>query len=166
MIQASRLLVQTRDGQLPSSSALTWRATSLSYCWLQAGALPLRGDRVRRLFCGVCHRRRAAAAPPGAALGCVVCCYFPHKGCPAAGVMCCSFKAMHGMSVGCNSRPNQQPPRAPRPRAARMPRWDPSRARTLQLDISYTRRGGPAAAAEGRPPRRRPQVSVLVWCVT
>ncbi|PRW45017.1 Glucose-induced degradation 4 [Chlorella sorokiniana] len=41
--------------------------------------------------------------------------------------------------------------------SARMPRWDPSRARTLQLDYSYTRRGGPAAASEGRRPRPRPQ---------
>lgn len=36
-----------------------------------------------------------------------------------------------------------------------MPRWDPSRARPLQLDISYTRRGEPTALA-GRRERRRP----------
>lgn len=39
--------------------------------------------------------------------------------------------------------------------SARMPRWDASRARPLQLDISYTRRGGPTALA-GRRERRRP----------
>ena len=59
----------------------------------------------------------------------------------------------------CNQHGHPTPPTLPSTLpAARMPRWDPSRARTLQLDISYTRRGGPDAASEGRRRRQRPQV--------
>ena len=39
--------------------------------------------------------------------------------------------------------------------AARMPRWDSSRARPLQLDISFARRQGPLSAAEATAERRR-----------